>query len=86
MFKDFISPLAIENMDIVHVVSNVLKMCYESKFLHHGSTCISIHNWLSLVNLPQGLQSQITYGHPCFLAFGQLEFSFPLIIQRNTLH
>ncbi len=86
MFKDFIPPLATKNMDIVHVVSNVFKLCYEYEFLHHGSTCTSIHNWLSLVNLPQGLQLQIAYGHPCFLAFRQLEFSFPLIVQHNTLH
>ncbi len=86
MFKDFIPPLAIENMDFINVVSNVFQLCYKFVFLHHGSTCTGIHNWLNLVDLPQGLQPQITFGHPCFFAFGQLIISWTYKVQHNTLH
>ncbi len=85
VLEDSIPPLAIENIGLIHAISNGFLLCYKLVFFRHGSGYMGIHSLLNLVRLPQVLQPQIMHGHQDAIAFVHLAFHSPLTLHTNTL-
>jgi hypothetical protein len=85
VLEDSIPPLAIENIGLIHAISNVFLLWYELVFFHHGSSYMGIHSLLNFVGLPQALQLQIMLRHQDAIAFVHLASHSPLTLHTNTL-